>query len=157
MSEHQIELEWLRGEQPFVDHKYSRRHLVKFDGGQEVPYSSSPSSVRIPFSDPTAVDPEESLIAALSSCHMLWFLALAAKQGFRLDRYQDQAVGTMTKNEHGKLFISHIRLAPQVVFSGEKVPSEEEYQHLHHLAHEECFIAASIRAEVVCIASMQLA
>lgn len=157
MSEHQIELTWQRGEQLFTDNKYTRRHLVKFDGGQEVAYSSSPSTVRVPLSDPSAVDPEESLIAALSSCHMLWFLALAAKHGYRVDSYEDRAVGQMSKNEHGKLYISAITIHPQVVFSGEKIPDEATFQELQHKAHGECFIAASIRAEVSWEARMQVA
>lgn len=155
MSEHSLNLTWLRGEQPFLDRRYSRKHSVLFDGGLEVPYSSSPSVVRVPLSDPSAVDPEESLMAALASCHMLWFLDLTARAGFCIDSYRDTVSGEMAKNEHGKLFVAKITLKPEVMFSGEKIPTEEEFQHLQHAAHAECFIANSLRSEVLIQATMQ--
>lgn len=157
MSEHNLSLTWQRGEQPFLDRRYSRKHMVSFDGGLDVPYSSSPSVVRVPLSDPNAVDPEESLMAALSSCHMLWFLDLTARAGFCVDRYRDVVSGEMAKNEHGKVFVSTITLTPEVEFSGEKIPTEEEYQQLHHAAHAECFIANSLLSEVVIQATMRTA
>ncbi|WP_338844746.1 OsmC family protein [Massilia sp. W12] len=150
-----VALEWQRGEQVFTDNKYSRRHQLRFDGGAQVAYSSSPQLVRAPLSDPSAVDPEESLLAAVASCHMLWFLALAAKQGFCVDAYQDAPTAAMSKNEKGKLFVSHITLRPDVQFSGGKLPTQEDLQHLHHAAHEECNIAHSVRAEVVCEGTMR--
>ena len=114
-----------------------------------MPASSSPHSVRLPFSRADAVDPEEALVAALSSCHMLTFLYLAQKQSFVVDSYDDDAVGVMTKNERGKLFVSQVTLRPRIVFSGAKRPSDAELVELHHHAHEECYIANSVLTEVV--------
>jgi len=106
-------------------------------------------SVRLPLSRADAVDPEEALIAALSSCHMLFFLSFAAQAGFVVDEYEDSPVGIMSKNEHGKLFVSKVTLNPAIVFSSSKRPSPEELDALHHRAHEECYIANSVRSEVV--------
>ena len=144
------EIEWNRGEQPFTDNRYSRAHRWRFDGGAEVRGSSSPLSVAVPMSDPGAVDPEEAFVASLSSCHMLWFLGLAAKARFRVDRYTDRAEGVMEKNAEGKVAVTRVTLRPAVVFSGDRVPSPEEIDHLHHRAHEECFIANSVKSEVRC-------
>ena len=132
----------------FTDNRYSRGHVWAFDGGIEVPASSAPSSVPLPFSRPDAVDPEEAFVAALSSCHMLFFLFFAAKRGFTVDRYEDQAVGMMDKNERGKLFVSRVTLNPTIDFSGLKMPSSDEIVELHHRSHEECFIANSVRTEI---------
>lgn len=139
---------WERGAEPFVDNKYSRGHAWRFDGGAAVRGSSAPASVPH-YSDPAAVDPEEALVAAVSSCHMLFFLAFAAKRGFRVDRYADSASGEMTKNDAGKLYVSKVTLAPAITFSGDKKPAREDIAALHHRSHEECYIANSIRAEVV--------
>jgi organic hydroperoxide reductase OsmC/OhrA len=138
-----------RGGEPFTDNRYSRGHTWTFDGGITVPASSAPSSVRLPYSVAEAVDPEEALVAAASSCHMLTFLFLAAKDGFVVENYRDEATGVMTKNERGKLFISTITLRPAIAFGGDKRPSAAELEALHHHAHEECYIANSVRAEVV--------
>jgi len=140
---------WKREGAVFSDGKYSRAHQWSFDGGITVPASSSPLSVRLPFSRADAVDPEEALVAALSSCHMLTFVYLAQRAGYVVDSYEDKAVGFMTKNERGKLFVSKIALRPRIVFSGAKQPSDAELAELHHHAHEECYIANSILAEVV--------
>lgn len=145
MAEYTAETLWTRGDQPFLDQRYSRRHLLRFDGGLEVPGSSSPHSVRLPFSDPAALDPEEALVSALSSCHMLWFLSLAAQRGFRVDRYQDSAVGVMTDG-----MISRVTLRPAVEFSGDLHPSCQDIVALHHAAHDECYIAKSVKSEVLC-------
>lgn len=134
----------------FLDNKYSRKHVLRFDGGIEVAGSSSPHVVPAPLSAIDAIDPEEAFVASLSSCHMLWFLSLAAKNGFVVDCYHDSAEGKMENNEHGKLFISVVTLRPEVVFSGEKRPSQNEHENLHHLAHEECFIANSVKTKVYC-------
>ncbi len=147
MSEHTIALRWERGEQVFVDNRYNRHHTIDYDGGFSVPFSSSPSLVRVPLSDPAAVDPEEALVSAVASCHMLWFLALAAKAGYRVDSYP--ASGSMAKNEHGKLFVARVTLRPQVRFSGDKLPDQATFDALHHAAHEECNIAHSVRSEIV--------
>jgi organic hydroperoxide reductase OsmC/OhrA len=141
-------LEWARGEQPFTDNRYSRRHTLSFDGGAVVPGSSSTLVVRAPFSDPSAVDPEEMFVASLSSCHMLWFLSIAAGRGFRVDRYADAAVGVMDKDDRGKVVMTVVTLRPRVDWSGERQPSREDEQHMHHEAHEACFIANSVRTAV---------
>ena len=147
--EYLAKVSWKRDDATFSDGKYSRGHLWSFDGGTIVPASSSPHSVRVPFSRADAVDPEEALVAALSSCHMLTFLYLAQKQSFVVDSYDDDAVGVMTKNERGKLFVSQVTLRPRIVFSGAKRPSDAELVELHHHAHEECYIANSVLTEVV--------
>jgi organic hydroperoxide reductase OsmC/OhrA len=147
--EYRAEIVWTRDGAVFTDNRYSRGHVWRFDGGVEVPASSSPLSVRLPLSRADAVDPEEAFVAALSSCHMLFFLSFAAKAGFVVDKYEDAAVGIMSKNEQGKLFVSKVALNPAVAFSGAKRPSREELDALHHHAHEECYIANSVRAEIV--------
>lgn len=141
---------WLRGEQNFLDNRYSRKHMLRFDGGAEVAGSSSPHVVREPFSDATAVDPEEAFVSSLSSCHMLWFLSMAVERKFRVDRYFDAASGIMEKNANGKLFVSVVTLRPQVQFSGEHLPTRAEIDAMHHAAHEECFIANSVKTQVLC-------
>ncbi len=151
MSRYNVHIEWERGaDEPFVDNRYSRRHRMLFDGGAEVAGSSSPHVVRAPLSDPTAVDPEEAFVASLSSCHMLWFLSLAAQAGLRVDRYADDAEGVMAKNAQGKVAITRVTLRPAVKFSGDKLPTRAELDALHHKAHEECFIANSVKSEVRC-------
>ncbi|HZS07583.1 MAG TPA: OsmC family protein [Blastocatellia bacterium] len=141
---------WNRGEQPFLDNRYSRRHVITFDGGAVVPGSSSPQVVRAPLSDPSAVDPEEAFVSSLASCHMLWFLNIAAARRFRVDTYSDQAEGVMENNAKGKLAMSVVTLRPEVVFSGERLPTQEEFVAMHHEAHDECFIANSVLTEVRC-------
>lgn len=150
MSEYFASLRWHRGDQPFSDRRYSRRHEMHFDGGAVVPASSSPHSVRVPFSDPAAVDPEESFVAALSSCHLLWFLDIACRAGWIVDDYRDDAVGVMARDERGRLAITVVTLRPAVRFGGERRPDAAEIERLHHAAHEECFIANSVRSEVRC-------
>lgn len=150
MSHYTAEVLWLRGEQNFLDNRYSRKHVLRFDGGLEVPGSSSPHVVSLPMSDASAVDPEEAFIASLSSCHMLWFLSIAAKQKFCIDRYFDVAVGVMEKNAEGKMSMTVVTLRPEVHFSGERMPTREQISQLHHEAHEQCFIANSVKTEVRC-------
>jgi organic hydroperoxide reductase OsmC/OhrA len=150
MSEHIVEVIWQRGEQVFTDRHYSRKHILKFDGGLEVPASSSPGIVPLPYSDATAVDPEELLLAALSNCHMLWFLDLAARAGFVVDTYEDRISGVMGKNAHGKIFLAKAALHPVTAFAGNKKPTQQELEALHHRAHEECFIANSVLTEITC-------
>lgn len=150
MSRYTAEILWERGGQHFLDNRYSRRHTWRFDGGVEVPASSSPQVVRAPLSDPAAVDPEEALVAALSSCHMLFFLSLAAQQGFVVDRYADAAVGIMEKNEQGRMAMTVVTLRPEVTFGGDRRPTPAELERLHHAAHEQCFIANSVKTEVRC-------
>lgn len=148
MSEHSAVVEWTRGDQDFTGNRYARAHDWRFDGGAVVRGSSAPTSVPEPMSDPAAVDPEEALVAALSSCHMLFFLAFAAKGGFTVDSYRDAAVGVLGRDERGKTSIISVALRPAVVFSGERQPDAAALAALHHRAHEACYIANSIRAEV---------
>lgn len=150
MAEYTARVLWQRAaQQSFTDQRYSRRHVWQFDGGAEVPGSSSPHSVPLPYSDPSAVDPEEALVAAISSCHMLWFLSLAAKAGFTVDGYRDDASGTMARNAEGRMAITVVTLRPAVRF-GDKQPAADELAHLHHEAHERCYIANSVKCEVRC-------
>ncbi len=139
---------WARNGAAFTDNQYSRAHEWRFDGGAVVPGSSAPQSVPLPYSDAAAVDPEEALVAALSSCHMLFFLAFATKKGWVVDSYTDNAAGTMEKNTDGKTAITRIVLRPRVMFAGNP-PPQAEIDHVHHRAHEECYIANSIKADVV--------
>ena len=141
---------WNRNGALFSDNRYSRKHLWQFDGGVEVLASSSPQVVRLPLSEAAAVDPEEAFVASLASCHMLWFLDIAARGGFIIDSYVDDAVGTLAKNSDGKFAMTIVTLKPHVIFSGDKRPSHEDIQHMHHKAHDECFIATSVKSEVRC-------
>ena len=132
----------------FLKGKYSREHTWTFDGGVVLAASSSPSVVPTPFSNPKNVDPEEAFVASVSSCHMLTFLYLASRQGFQIDSYRDNAVGVMTKNENGVMWVSEVTLKPEIVYSGQKKPGPAEEERLHHLSHEQCFIANSIKTHV---------
>ena len=149
MSTHTVQVEWVRQDAGFTQHRYSRAHTLRFDGGAVVPGSSSPQVVRLPYSDPAGVDPEEAFVAALSSCHMLWFLDLAARAGFTVARYLDDAEGRMGLNAQGQAWVSQVLLRPCVSFSGLPRPDDEALQRLHHAAHEACFIANSVRTEVL--------
>ena len=148
MSHYSAAVSWDRGDVPFVDKRYSRAHVWRFDGGAVVRASSSPEAVPVPYSDPSAVDPEEAFVAALASCHMLWFLSIAAKNGFCVQAYRDDAVGTMTANSRGKLCISAVSLRPHVVFTAAKVPSLEVVRQMHEEAHQECYLANSVTTRV---------
>jgi len=149
MSTYTAKITWKsESSETFAKNQYSRAHEWSFDGGISVPASSSVHAVRLPFSVEEAVDPEEALVAAASSCHMLSFLWVVSKKGFIVESYEDNAVGEMTKNEQGKEWISRITLDPQIAW-GEKKPSTAELAELHHTAHEYCYIANSIKSEVV--------
>lgn len=147
MGQYLATVEWSRGEQPFTDNRYSRAHDWRFDGGAVVRGSSAPSSVPVPMSDPAAVDPEEAVVAAVSSCHMLFFLGYAAKAGFIVDRYIDQVVGTMSKDERGRIGLTEIVLRPAISWGGE-APDAAALADLHHRAHDACYIANSLRADI---------
>lgn len=148
MAKYTATIAWKRDGAVFLDNKYSRAHTWEFDGGAEVKGSSSPQVVPPPLSDPAGVDPEEALVAAASSCHMLWFLALARKKGLVVDSYEDKAEGAMGKGADGKVFMEKIWLRPDVRFSGE-APDAKTLKELHHAAHKECYIANSLKAEIV--------
>jgi len=150
MSTYTCTIRWERGDEPFVDDRYSRGHTWLFDGGVEVPGSSSPHVVPLPYSRANAVDPEEAFVASLSSCHMLWYLSIAAKRGFCVDSYTDNAEGVMARNSMGKLAMTVVTLRPRVVFHGEPLPTRSDIEAMHHKAHSECFIANSVRTEVRC-------
>jgi len=132
----------------FTKNRYTRGHTWSFDGGVEVPASSSPLAVRVPFSIEAAVDPEEALVASASSCHMLTFLWVAAKKGFTIESYDDNAIGEMTTADDGKQWISKITLDPKIVWAG-ATPTSDELAEMHHAAHEGCYIANSIKSDVV--------
>ncbi len=152
MSAHEYRagIRWQRAGAVFTDNRYSRGHSWHFDGGVVVPASSSPHTVRLPLSVEAAVDPEEALVAALASCHMLWFLSLAAAAHWRVDDYSDDALGSMGRNAAGKVAMLSVTLRPRVRFSGETIPSHGEISQLHERAHAECFIANSVTS-TVCI------
>lgn len=150
MSEYETEVIWSRDGAAFTDNRYSRGHRWLFDGGVEVPASSSPKVVPIPLSVAAAVDPEEAFVVSLSSCHMLWFLSLAAKRGFVVDTYRDAAVGVMAKDSSGKLAMTRVTLRPETRFAGEGQPTADDLVTLHQEAHELCFIARSVKTEVEC-------
>lgn len=147
MAEHRATIDWVANGD-FAANTYSRAHRWHFDGGASVPASSSPHVVPLPLSDPAGVDPEEALVASAASCHMLWFLSLAQAAGFVIASYRDEAVGTMGRNAERKIAITKIELRPDIRFEGRR-PSTEELDQLHHEAHERCFIANSLRTEIV--------
>ncbi len=150
MSQHTADVVWQRNGQSFLDQRYSRAHRWHFDGGAEVPASASPHVVPLPYSDAGAIDPEEAFVASLASCHMLWFLSLAAERGFCVDRYTDHAIGEMGRDATGRLAVTVVTLRPEAVFAGERLPSRDDIEALHHAAHDACFIANSVRSEVRC-------
>ena len=132
----------------FGNNKYSRAHTWTFDGGIEIVASSSPHVVPLPMSKESAVDPEEAFVASLSSCHMLWFLSIAAAKQFIVESYEDNAEGIMAKNEEGKLAMTEVTLKPKVNFIGRTVPSPTQVDELHSLAHEKCYIANSVKTKI---------
>lgn len=148
MHSYTCTVEWSRGDAPFTDRRYSRAHQWRFDGGAIVPGSSSPLSVRVPCSDPGAVDPEEALVASASSCHMLWFLSIAAERGIVVDHYVDAAVGRIGRFADGREGVTEIVLRPQLVLPAGQAMDDALLASLHHAAHERCWIASSLRGEV---------
>lgn len=149
MSDHKATIHWKRTGPDFLAGKYSREHTWTFDGGVTVAASASPSVVPTPYSNPAHVDPEEAYVAAISSCHMLTYLHLASRQGFQVDSYEDEAVGGMARNEKGVPWVNVVTLNPKIVYSGEKQPTQADEERLHHHAHEQCFIAASVKTQVI--------
>ena len=150
-AHYSAELSWQRqAHETFTDNRYSRRHALRFDGGAELAGSSSPHVVPLPLSDASAVDPEELFVASLASCHMLWFLSLAAGRGYCVDHYADHALGEMARNAQGQLMMTTVTLRPNVTFSGNRVPDKTELHELHHAAHASCFIAHSVKTDVRC-------
>jgi len=148
MGTYTANIVWNRGNQPFVDGKYRRTHLWRFDGGAEVAGSAAPAYVRPPLSDESAIDPEEALVAAASSCHMLYFLDVARRGGFRIDSYEDSAEATVERGADGRSAVTSVILRPWIVFSGDPQPTPEELDALHCKAHDACIIANSLKCEV---------
>jgi len=149
MSTYTAMIRWSRnGAEGFVNGQYSRAHEWAFDGGAVVPASASPHIVPAPWSDERGVDPEEAFVAALSSCHMLFFLDFARRAGWLIDSYIDEAQGVLGHDAEGRQAMVSVTLRPQVTWSGGKQPSEDEIADLHHRAHEACFIANSVTTDV---------
>lgn len=149
MSDYFATVRWTRADnEPFDDNQYSRGHTWHFDGGVTVPASSSPHVVPLPYSVEENVDPEEAFIAAISSCHMLTFLGIAAKRRYVIDSYEDNAVGVMEDDDQGYTSVTQVTLRPKIVFSGAKQPSYEQLEKMHHLAHRHCFIANSVKTQI---------
>jgi organic hydroperoxide reductase OsmC/OhrA len=151
MSEHRATIEWssTAAAADIVKLRFSREHRWTFDGGITVDASASPSVVPAPWSNPHGVDPEEAYVASISSCHMLTFVFVAAKAGFAVASYRDDAVGVMTKTPAGIAWVSKVTLSPQITYAGDKQPSADELAKLHHAAHAGCFIANSVKTEIV--------
>ena len=147
---HTATVRWQAGTDDFLGKRYSRAHAWTFDGGAVVPASSSPHVVPLPMSDASAVDPEEAFVASLSSCHMLWFLDLASRAGYAVASYEDTAEGRMGRNAAGKLVVAVVTLRPRTRFAGTRAPDAAALAALHHGAHEECFLANSVRCEIRC-------
>lgn len=150
MTEYGAVVSWERRGAVFTDNRYSRGHRWRFDGGVEVPASASPQVVPLPMSVEAAVDPEEAFVASLSSCHMLWFLSIAAQRKLLVESYVDAAVGHMARNADGRLAMTRVTLRPRAVFGGERRPVRDEILAMHREAHERCYIANSVRSEVCC-------
>jgi organic hydroperoxide reductase OsmC/OhrA len=147
MSEHRAQIDWVRSTDEFGP-TYSRAHVWRFDGGIEVAASSAPGL----FGNPGCVDPEEAFVAAISSCHMLWFLHLAEDTGNAVERYVDNAVGTMARNEAGTICITHVDLRPVIGWVGAG-PRGADIEALHHESHNRCFIANSVRTKITVFGS----
>ena len=151
MSEHRATIEWSTDAAlaEFVKGRYSREHRWSFDGGVVVQAAASPSAVPVPWSNPAHVDPEEAYVASIASCHMLTFLWLASRAGFTVSRYRDEAIGTLAKTDRGVVWVSRVVLAPRIEYAGDPRPSPDEITRLHHAAHDGCFIANSVKTEIV--------
>src|SRR5258708_2480885 len=147
MSEHRVTLKWERFGAEFSYQKYPRDHILSFDGGHTMTATAAPAYL----GNPANVDPEEAFVASLSSCHMLTFLAIACKQKFVLDAYEDQAIGHMEKNAEGKLAITRVELRPKITGSGDRVTNADELDQMHVAVHDNCFIANSVRTNVTVV------
>jgi organic hydroperoxide reductase OsmC/OhrA len=148
MSRHTATVQWARGDARFTDNRYSRRHGWRFDGGAEVPASSSPHSVPVPMSSAEAVDPEEAFVASIASCHMLWFLSIAARHGHTVDDYVDEAEGFLERDAEGRVSMTRVTLRPRIAFSGDRSPSTADIAALHDEAHHACNIANSVKTAI---------
>jgi organic hydroperoxide reductase OsmC/OhrA len=150
MSSHNATVSWQRGnEEVFTDQKYSRMHSWTFEGGIMVPASPSHHVVPLPFSNPNYVDPEQAFVAALSSCHMLWFLDICSQNGIVVDDYLDNAEGFLERTGRNQHAMTKVILRPEASYSGDIIPVPAKLEELHHKAHEMCFIANSVKTDVV--------
>jgi len=147
MSEHKANIRWAQSGGDYLKGKYSREHTWTFDGGAVVQASSSPAAVPTPYSNPANVDPEEAFVASIASCHMLTFLYVASRKGFEVVSYEDEAAGVLTKNERGIPWVSSVVLRPRIGYR-DKTPTREEEDAMHHAAHEQCFIANSVKTDI---------
>ena len=148
MSEHKATIRWTFSGGDFLKGRYSREHTWTFDGGMTIAASPSPAAVPKPYSNEANVDPEEAFVASISSCHMLTYLFLASKAGFQIASYEDEAVGMMTKNDRGVPWVSAVTLRPRIAYAGDARPSDTDEDRLHHAAHEQCFIANSVKTDI---------
>jgi organic hydroperoxide reductase OsmC/OhrA len=148
MSEHCATVSWKNSGSDFLKGRYTREHRWTFDGGAVVLASAASANVPLPYSNPAGVDPEEAFVAAIASCHMLTFLYVAYKRGFKVESYDDPAVGVMTRNAQDIPWVSSVTLNPRITYGGDNIPSAKDEEELHHLAHEQCFIANSIKTDV---------
>ncbi len=148
MSEYFASISWQRNEEDFLGNKYSRAHRWQFDGGFEVRASASPHIVPAPWSEAANVDPEEAFVASIASCHMLFFLSIASSQGYQIEEYCDDAVGTLSKDSDGNLSMTEVKLNPRIAFSGDKLPDDDAITAMHDSAHHQCFIANSVKSKV---------
>jgi organic hydroperoxide reductase OsmC/OhrA len=150
MSEYKAIISWKRGpDEKYTDQKYSREHNWAFDGGLNIPASPSHHIVPPPYSNPDYLDPEQAFVASLSSCHMLFFLDLCSREGIVVDSYVDEAVGVLERIGRNKMAMSKVTLRPQAAYSGQKIPSREDLERIHHKSHELCFIANSVTSEII--------
>ena len=149
MAEYRATIRWTLGSGEFLKGRFSREHTWTFDGGATVPASASPGVVPAPYSNPAGVDPEEAFVAAIASCHMMTYLHVASRAGFVVERYEDEAVGVLRKNERGAIWVAAVTLHPRIAYGGDEHPSAEDEHRLHELAHEQCFIANSVKTEIM--------
>ncbi|HET8874898.1 MAG TPA: OsmC family protein [Casimicrobiaceae bacterium] len=148
MSRHTAQVSWTRGDARFTDGRYSRGHVWRFDGGVEVPASASPHAVPPPWSRAEAVDPEEAFVASISSCHMLWFLSIAAKRDYTVEEYVDDAEGFLEQDAEGRMSMTRVVLRPRIAFAAARPASSEAIQAMHDEAHHACYIANSVRTAI---------
>ncbi len=148
MAEYKVTIRWTLGSGEFLKGRFSREHTWTFDGGATVPASASPGVVPAPYSNPAGVDPEEAFVAAIASCHMMTYLHVASRAGFVVERYEDEAVGVLRKNERGAIWVAAVTLHPRIGYGGDSRPTAEDEHRLHELAHEQCFIANSVKTEI---------
>jgi organic hydroperoxide reductase OsmC/OhrA len=148
MSEYKATVEWRRQTGDFDYKTYNRSHTLAFEGGIRVPASAAPANIPPTAAGAPGVDPEQAFVASLYACHMLWFLHLASRAKFVVDRYVDEASGVLEKNAEGRMAMTRVTLRPVVTYPG-RAPSAEEHRQLHEGAHDKCFIANSVKTEVV--------